>query len=199
MIWRGHIDRRHRNDIAARHLEPKGCRQIGRARELFCTVNIVHVVVCIRIPTGKPETRPLSATDNLVEGQCRVAAFARLFPSRIRPDGNPMISRLERGVETFELNLPTRLLCSVCGLRISGCVPRDRGVSSIKLKDHRDIVACWFGRFNFDEAGFVRIIDSGKIYIGVFTRNDVLDQGQAATIGRYPTRNCFPTGPVGAI
>ena len=87
-----------------------------------------------------------------------------------------MISRLERGVETFELNLPTRLLCSVCGLRISGCVPRDRGVSSTKLKDHRDIVACWFGRLNFDEAGFVRIVDSGKIDIGVFTRNNVLDR-----------------------
>ena len=67
-----------------------------------------------------------------------------------------MISRPERGVDTFELNLPTRLLCSVCGLRISGCVPRDRGVSSAKLKDHRDIFACWFGRLNFDEAGFVR-------------------------------------------
>ena len=109
-----------------------------------------------------------------------------------------MISRPERGVDTFELNLPTRLLCSVCGLRISGCLPRDRGVSSTKLKDHRDIVACWFGRLNFDEAGFVRFVDSGKIEIGVFTSNDVLDQGQAATIGRYPTRNRFPTGPVGA-
>ena len=109
-----------------------------------------------------------------------------------------MISRPERGVDTFELNLPTRLLCSVFGLRISGCAPRDRGVSSTKLKDHRDIVACWFGRLNFDEAGFVSIVDSGKIYIGVVTRDDVLDQGQAATIGRYPTRNRFPTGPVGA-
>ena len=109
-----------------------------------------------------------------------------------------MISRPERGVDTFELNLPTRLLCSVCGLRISGCAPRDRGVSSTKLKDHRDIVACWFGRLNFDEAEFVRIVDSGKIYIGIVTRNDVLDQSQAGTIGRYPTRNRFPTGPVGA-
>ena len=63
--------------MSGRHLEPNGCQQIGRARELFCTVNIVHVVVCIRITTGKPETRPLSATDNPVEGQCRVAAFAR--------------------------------------------------------------------------------------------------------------------------
>ena len=95
-----------------------------------------------------------------------------------------MISRPERGVDTFELNLPTRLLCSVFGLRISGCAPRDRGVSSTKLKDHRDIVACWFGRLNFDEAGFVRIVDSGKIYIGIVTRNDVLDQSQAGTIGR---------------
>ncbi len=69
--------------MAGRHLEPKGCHQIRRARELFCTVNIVHVVVCIRIPTGKPETRPLSATDNPVEGQCRVAAFARAVPASL--------------------------------------------------------------------------------------------------------------------
>ena len=94
--------------------------------------------------------------------------------------------------------MPTRLLCSVCSLRISGCVPRDRGVSSIKLKDHRDIVAYWFGRLNFDEVGFVRIVDSGKLDIGSVTRNDALDQSQAATIGRCPTRNRFPTGPVGA-
>ena len=101
MIWRGHIDRRHRNDIAARHLEPKGCRQIGRARELFCTVNIVHVVVCIRIPTGKPETRPLSATDNPVEGQCRVAAFARAVPNALT-DGINDFRRTRR--RRFQLN-----------------------------------------------------------------------------------------------
>ena len=109
-----------------------------------------------------------------------------------------MISRPECDVDTFELKLPTRLLCSVCGLRISGCVRRDRGVSSTKLKDHRDIVACWFSRLNFDEVGFVRIVDSGKLDIGVVTRNEALNQVQAATIGRYPTRNRFPTGPVGA-
>ena len=69
--------------MAGRHLEPKGCHQIGRARELICPVNIVNVVVCIRIPTGKPETRPLSAADNPVEGQCRVAAFARAVPASL--------------------------------------------------------------------------------------------------------------------
>ena len=105
-----------------------------------------------------------------------------------------MIFRPERGVNTFELKLPTRLLCSVCGLRISGYVPLDRGVSSTKLKDHRDIVGCWFGRLNFDEVGFVRIVDSGKLDIGSVTRNDALDQSQAATIGRYQTRNRSPSG-----
>ena len=44
----------------------------------------------------------------------------------------------------------------------------------------------------------MRIVDSGKLDIGVFTRNDELDQGQVATTGRCPTRNCFPTGPIGA-
>ena len=97
-----------------------------------------------------------------------------------------MIFRPERGVNTFELKLPTRLLCSVCGLRISGCAPLDRGVSNTKLKDHQDIVTRWFGRLNYEVGGFVRIDDSGKLDIGVSTRNDVLDQGQAATTGRCP-------------
>ena len=98
----------------------------------------------------------------------------------------------------FRIEFAHKIALQCVRLAQSGCVPRDRGVSSTKLKDHRDIVACWFGRLNFDEAGFVSIVDSGKIYIGVVTRDDVLDQGQAATIGRYPTRNRFPTGPVGA-